>query len=96
MDVTELTDEQREQAARERGDVWHARRRAEFELVCRNESDDDLRWLMEYIADEIAHHDSKSVKYPESYRYLLMARGVVGAELTRRGFADRLEHSQVA
>jgi len=65
MDVTELADEQREQAARERGDVWHARRRAEFELVYRGEDDDDLPWL-------------------------------VGAELTWRGFADRLEHSQVA
>ena len=89
MDVTELTDEQREQAARERVDAWHARLRAEFEQTCRNKEDDDLPWLVGYIADEIAHLDSKTtVTYPNSYRYLVMAREVVGLELARRGLAD--------
>jgi hypothetical protein len=72
-EVTELTEEEREQAARERADAFHARLRAEFEQTCRNKEDDDLPWLVEYIADEIAHQESKTtVSYPNSYRYLVM------------------------
>ncbi len=64
---------------------------------CRGKSDDELRWLAGYIADEIAYHDSKTVKSPNSYRYLLMAREVVGAEQVRRGLphANGPEYSWV-
>ena len=86
-DVTELTDEERERAARERADAFHARLRAEFEQTCRNKEDDDLPWLVQYIADEIAYQESKTASYPNSYRYLVMAREVVGLELIRRGLA---------
>jgi len=49
-------------------------------------------------ADEIAYHDSKTVKSPNSYRCLLMAREVVGAEQVRHGLphADGPEYGRVA
>ena len=68
-DAAELTEEEREQAARERLDAFHARLRAEFEQTCQNKDDDDLPWLAEYIAEEIAHQESKTtISFPNSYR----------------------------
>ena len=87
--TTQKQDEEREQADRERNERWHANLRAEFERTCLNKDDDDLPWLVEYIADEIAYQESKtSIFHPNSYRYLVMAREVVGLELARRGLAD--------
>jgi hypothetical protein len=47
--------------------------------------------------DEIAHQESKTmVHYPNSYRYLVMAREVVGLELVRRGLAANGPEQRVA
>jgi hypothetical protein len=94
-EVTELAEREREQALRKRTDAFHARLRAEFEQTCRAKADDDLPWLTEYIADELAHLESKTTaSYPDSYRYLVMAREVVGLELVRRGLTEHRAEPQ--
>jgi hypothetical protein len=68
-------------------DLW-GKLRAELIVAFGRKTPDDLRWVLDYIADEIAYLDSKAVKYPDSYRYLLMARDIAVAELDSRARAD--------
>jgi hypothetical protein len=62
---------------------WDARREELVRVFCTYDHD-HLEWVLGYIEDEIAYHDSKAYEMPLSYRQLLMARDAVTAELGRR------------
>jgi hypothetical protein len=68
-------------------DTWDKLFR-ELTVAFGHKTPDELRWVLGYIADEIAYHDSKACEWPDSYRYLLTARDAAVAELESRARAN--------
>jgi hypothetical protein len=68
-------------------DIW-GKLAGELTVAFGRKTPDELRWVLDYTADEMAYQDSKTHESPVSYRYLLMVHDIAVTELDSRARAD--------